>query len=323
MGIQDKPSIVALGDLALDVFVAEQAGVVPGSDTRGVVRLHPGGSAANLAVWAARLGARSTFIGSVGEDYAGEFLRQDLRREGVEAHLLRCAHPTAAIAVLVDDLGERSMIADRGAAVQLHAGFLAASMFPPASHLHLPAYSLFEEPLAGAAMLAADLCRGSGGRVTVDTSSVGPLRAYGRERFLALLDRLGPDLLFANDAEATFLSGSDDAVVGSAVLLRYARTVVWKLGARGAVARADALVRGTGLAVPAVDTTGAGDAFAAAFTVAAARGRSLPDALCAANRLAAAVVQQVGARPAIPAEILSSLNSSGLISPSAGSSTPA
>jgi sugar/nucleoside kinase (ribokinase family) len=229
---------------------------------------------------------------------------------------------TAAIAVLVDDRGERSMITDRGAALQLCPDFLSSSMFPPGSRLHLPAYSLFERPLADSALLAAKLCRQQGGYVGVDTSSLGPLRAYGRERFLALLEYLSPDLLFANDAEAAFLSGSNDVEAGSSTLRRYAGIVIWKLGARGAAVRGDAYVLSAGLDVPVVDTTGAGDAFAAAFTVSIAAGTSPTDALRVANELAATVVQHVGARPAIAAGTSSTLDSTGLRGPSHGSNTP-
>src|SRR5260370_34286838 len=103
--------IVSLGDAALDVFVAPDLDAVEGSDVAGSVRVLPGGSAANFAVWGARLGARSAFIGAVGDDYAGGFLRTDLEREGVIAHLQRVPATTAAIAVLVDARGERTMVA--------------------------------------------------------------------------------------------------------------------------------------------------------------------------------------------------------------------
>jgi sugar/nucleoside kinase (ribokinase family) len=289
--------IVTLGDTALDVFVRPDADAAPGTDTPGLVRVAPGGSAANVAVWAARLGASTAFIGAVGDDYAAGFLRADLEREGVIVHLQRLPAATAAVAVLVDGRGERTMIPDRGAALLLAPSMIRESMLPQDCWLHLPAYSLFEAPLADAALHAVDLCRAAGGRVGLDTSSVGPLRSYGRERFLDLLDRVGPDVLFANDGEAAFLSGLDDAEQGSQILQRYAPVVVWKLGAAGALARSDHLVRARGLDVPVLDSTGAGDAFAAAFTVAHAQNAPLETALDRANHLAAAVVQHIGARP--------------------------
>jgi len=289
--------IVTLGDAALDVFVAPDLDAVEGSDVTGAVRILPGGSAANFAVWVARLGAPSTLIGAVGDDYAGDFLRADLEREGVTAHLRRVPAATAAIAVLVDGRGERTMITDRAAAVQFTPVMLEPHMLPPGCHLHLPAYSLFVEPLSRTAIEAAVRCKAGGGTIGVDTSSVGPLRTFGRERFLRLLDDLAPDLLFANHAEARLLSGSEDPEAGSLVLQRYAPLVVWKLGAAGVLVRGAGVVRAPGLPVLALDSTGAGDAFAAAFTLAQRRGAGLAAAVARANRLAGAVVQHIGARP--------------------------
>src|SRR5689334_18693034 len=129
--------IVTLGDVALDVFVQPDIDAAPGTDTPGVVRVAPGGSAANFAVWAARLGASVAFIGAVGDDYAGTFLRADLEREGVIAHLQRLPASTAAVAVLVDGQGERTMIPDRGAAMLLAPAMIHETMLPPHCWLHL------------------------------------------------------------------------------------------------------------------------------------------------------------------------------------------
>jgi sugar/nucleoside kinase (ribokinase family) len=268
----------------------------------GAVRIQPGGSAANFAVWVARLGARAAFIGAVGDDSAAALLRADLERERVTAHLQRVTAATAAIAVLVEKDGERTMINDRGAATLLTPEAIVLEMLPTDCWLHLPAYSLFVEPLASAALQAVAICRAAGGGVGLDTSSVGPLRLYGRDRFLDLLDRIAPDVLFANTEEGAFLSGREDAEAGSLMLQRYAPVVLWKLGAAGALARRAVLERVAGLDVPVLDSTGAGDAFAAAFTVAYTQGAPLDIALERANRLAAAVVQHIGARPRLNLE---------------------
>jgi sugar/nucleoside kinase (ribokinase family) len=289
--------IVCLGDAAVDVFVSIDHGAVAGSDANGVVRFAPGGSAANAAAWLARLGASVSFIGAIGDDYAGGFLRADLEHEGILAHLMRVPASSAAIAVLLDERGERTMITDRAAATLLAPDFVGAHMLPRDCHLHLPAYSLFVEPLASAALAAVNLCRAASGTIAVDTSSVGPLRVYGRERFIDVLEEIGPNLLFANAAEGEFLSGTTDPEEGTLSLRRFAPVVIWKLGAGGAVARDDRFESVTGLDVHALDTTGAGDAFAASFTLSHTRGLSLREALDRANRLAAAVVQHIGARP--------------------------
>lgn len=292
--------IVALGDLALDVVIRPAAAIHPGSDTPGTVQAHPGGSAANVAVWVARQGADSAFVGAIGDDQMGTWLAEDLRGEGVVAHLIRLHGASASIAVLVDAAGERAMIADRGVAVLLAAETLRPEWFRAPCWLHVPAYSFLTGPCAEAALRAVDLCRAAGGGLGIDASSVGPLHAYGRERFLALLGRLRPDVLFVNAAEGAYLAGGDrpdDPAVGLAALRQYAGTVVWKLGPGGAAASGDGFAQVSGLAVSPLDTTGAGDAFAAAFTVAHTRGEALVGALGAANGLAAQVVQRLGARP--------------------------
>ncbi|HWE63668.1 MAG TPA: PfkB family carbohydrate kinase [Chloroflexota bacterium] len=291
--------IVSLGDAALDVFIRPHGEILRGSDVPGALRLLPGGSAANVAVWAARLGAAAGFIGAVGADAAGALLREDLARQGVVAHLPLVPAATAAIAVLVDAAGERAMIADRGAAALLAPEMIQLEWIPPGCRLHIPAYSLFEEPVASAALRAVTLCRAGGGRVSVDTSSAGPLRAFGPERFLALLTTIAPDVLFANADEGALLSGHNEAEAGIAALRRYASLVVWKQGADGALALDEQITRVAGLPAAVLDSTGAGDAFAAAFLVAHDNGTAPAQALARANALAARVVQHIGARPVI------------------------
>ena len=243
MATAQVPTIVSLGDLALDVFVRPDQAAVHGSDVTGVVRVLAGGSAANFAIWTRRLGADSAFIGAIGDDYPGAFLRADLEREGCIAHLVRVQAPTAAIAVFVDADGERTMISDRAAATLLDPTMIAPHMLPHGCRLHLPAYSLFVEPLSRAALHAAMVCRAGGGSIGLDLSSVGPLRAYGRDRFLTVLRQLAPDVLFANAEEAAFLCDQDDAEAGSLLLQQYAPTVVWKLGAAGALARGEVVAQ--------------------------------------------------------------------------------
>ena len=291
--------IVCLGDAALDVVVRPEGGVLRGSDVAGSVRIVPGGSAANVAVWAARLGAAAAFIGAVGDDPAGAWLREDLRREGVETHMPIVGTTTAAIAALVDGDGERAMIADRGAAAALRPEHIERAYLPPGCRLHLPAYSLFGEPMASASLRAVRYCREVRGSVAIDSSSVGPLAAYGRDRFLRLVATTAPDALFVNADEGSYLSGCAAAEDGARVLRRLARLVVWKQGAEGALALGDELVRAPGTRVDVVDSTGAGDAFAAAFTVASRDGASPRTALERANALAARVVGQLGARPTL------------------------
>jgi len=148
---------LVLGDLALDVALAPSRPLQRGTDVPGSVRLHQGGSAANTARWLARLGTRTTLVCAVGRDGAGRALVAALRADGVLVRAVRPAGaPTARIGMLVDPAtGERSFVADRGAADLLRPADLEAAWFRGVGVLHLPAYSLLGVPLGAAGRAAA------------------------------------------------------------------------------------------------------------------------------------------------------------------------
>jgi sugar/nucleoside kinase (ribokinase family) len=279
------PRVVVLGDLMLDVVLAPDVALLTGTDVPGRVVLRQGGSAASTARWLARLGARTTLIGAVGRDPAGRALVAAVRSDRVISRVVRVAgERTGRIGVVVAPTGERSFVADRGAADRLKPSDLEPAWFERVSILHLPAYSLVGEPLGAAARRAIELARAAGGQVSVDLASIGPLLSRGRRAAVELVRVAAPDLLFATATEA-------EALVGRATpegLLELAPVAVVKRGARGATVMA--LEDGTRLRfevaterLRASDTTGAGDAFDAGFIVdfltSRAAGRSLPAAL--------------------------------------------
>lgn len=281
----------------LDVVLAPARPLEQGSDVPGRVSLVQGGSAANTARWLARLGARSSLICAVGRDAAGRALVDAVREDGVVPRVTRVAGArTGRIGVLVASDGERSFVADRGAADALAPGDLRASWFAGADALHLPAYSLLGEPLGLAGRRAVTMAREVGAAVSVDLASIVPLLANGRRAARNLIDSIAPDLVFATAAEAEALLGRN-AVEG---LLDVAPHAVIKRGVKGATV----LARGDGERlrfevatrhVIATDSTGAGDAFDAGFLVgwfaARAAGRStaasLQRAALAGHRAAA------------------------------------
>lgn len=259
-----RPRAVVLGDLALDVVLAPSRPLDHGTDVPGAVRLHQGGSAANTARWLARLGIRTALVCAVGRDGPGRALVAALRRDGVDVRAARPAGAaTARIGIVVDGTGERSFVADRGAADLLGPADLRPAWLEGAGVLHLPAYSLLGSPLGDAAGRAVALARAAGARVSVDLASAAPLLAGGRRAAQRLVKRVAPDLLFTNTVEAVAFVGRDDPEP----LLRFAPVVVVKRGPAGATI----LVRGgrvpmVRLEVPtsprtSADTTGAGDAF--------------------------------------------------------------
>jgi len=264
--------IVALGDLVVDIVAATKEPLAHASDAAGAIVFRQGGSAANTARWIARLGGEAAFVGAVGRDEWGRRLGASLAEAGVRVHLVRRAGRTARIVALVEPGGERTFITDRGAADQLTPEDLRAAWFAGAAGLHLPAYSLLNEPLGAAARRAAELARAAGATVSVDLASRRPLLSHGRRTAWERIAALAPDLLFANAGEAAALAGAR----GEHHLLDLAPVVVVKEGPGGC----RLIVRGprpggepVRLAVAtthiaAADTTGAGDAFDAGFLLA-------------------------------------------------------
>ncbi|HKO74650.1 MAG TPA: PfkB family carbohydrate kinase [Gaiellaceae bacterium] len=238
--------ICTLGDLLLDVVVRLDGPIAADTDTYGRTRVAPGGQAANVAAWTAALGGRARFIGKRADDPAGAMLADELRRRGVElAGPVEDAGTGTVVSVATPD-GKRTMLTDRGIAPDFARDELDASWLDGCEWLHIAGYSLARPPIREASLAAAALAP----RVSVDLSSTAAIEAAGVEDFRALLDRIRPQIVFANEEEA--------ALVGEVET----ETVVVKRGAGGIV------VSGTEYdARPAevVDTTGAGDALAAGF----------------------------------------------------------
>lgn len=277
-----RPRVIVLGDLMVDVVVAPERGLESATDVPGRVRLRQGGSAANTARWLARLGVRAELVCAVGRDRAGRALTDAVRGDGVLVHGPRVAgSPSGRIGVVVAPGGERSFVADRGAADYLDAADLRPAWFDRVDLLHLPAYSLLGPSLGAAGRRAVSLARAGGALVTVDLASSGPLLAGGRRAARDLIRGVAPDLLFATADEATAFIGSSSAEA----LLDVAPAAVIKRGANGATIVAtdgDHRLRFEVATRPivATDTTGAGDAFDAGFIVGwlAARAAGRPTA---------------------------------------------
>ena len=247
-----------LGDLLLDVIVRLEQPLETGTDATAVTRTGAGGQAANVAAWAAALGAESRFVGKRGDDPAGELATAELTRRGVTVLGPVGTGRNGVVVSVVDADGERAMASDRGVAPMLTADELDAAWFDGCSHLHLSGYSVMSTPIDGAALAAARLVRDRDGTVSVDLASSSVIRAFGSAELRGRLEDLAPDVVFANEQEREALGRR--APTGA--------TWVVKRGAAGCAVEADGR-REEFAAVPAdvVDTTGAGDAFAAGYLV--------------------------------------------------------
>jgi sugar/nucleoside kinase (ribokinase family) len=233
--------ITTLGDLLLDVIVRLDAPFVSGDDQMAETATGPGGQAANVAAWAAALGAETRFVGRTGDDAAGELVRAALRERGVE--IVGPVGGRTGVVVSIAAAGDRSMVSDRGTGTALSPHDLDASWFD-ADVLHVSGYALLVEPMASAAEEAARLATST---VSLDVSTFTLVDDAFRQR----VGRIAPDVVFATEREQEALGELDTRWV-------------LKRGARGlSVDGADH----PAVETEVVDTTGAGDALAAGFLV--------------------------------------------------------
>ena len=287
--------VLVIGDVMTDISVEMSGPIAIGSDRRAAIRVQPGGSAATQAIWLARASLGVDFVGRVGA--ADHWAQSALfAREGVTPHLAADPrHETGRLIALVDPSGERSFLTDRGANDALEPSDAPDALIAGADHIHISGYAFFaESPRA----TAIGVIRRAGGRpVSVDPGSAGFLREVGAAAFLDWI--AGAAVLFPNAEEAETLAGSADPVVQRAVLTRRFPLVVVKRGAAGAeVWRGAEIFHAPAPAAKVVDTTGAGDAFAAAFLAARLGGETIQVCLEKAVAAGSAAVGFWGASPA-------------------------
>jgi sugar/nucleoside kinase (ribokinase family) len=279
--------LLSIGDLVLDITILTEGQLRADDDNPANITLGGGGQAANFCAWASRLGEPARLITRVGDDDGGHLLVAELETLGVDVHAVWASQPTGVVAVLVGPNGERTMATQRGASVGLRPDDLREAWFEGVRLIHVPAYSLFEDPLAEATRAAIEFVRRDGGLLAVDLSSAAGIHEYGPARMAHVLKDLAPDLLFATRAEAEALGIR---------LERLAAIPVVKLGATGCTVLGEFI---PSPAVDEVDATGAGDALAAAFCSSYLSGANPIEAAKYAVAVAAGAVTHIGARPSI------------------------
>ncbi|MFF1482955.1 ribokinase [Streptomyces sp. NPDC058301] len=274
-------------DLVAYVAAAPRRGeTVTGHDFRTI----PGGKGANQAVAAARAGGDVALIGAVGTDEYGVRLRAALDGSGVDTDLVRTTEgPSGTAHIVVDADGGNAIVVIPGANASVtHLGPGDEALIAGAEALLLQLELPMDTVVEG-----AQAARRHGVRTVLTPSPVQPLPP----ELLA-----ATDLLVANEHESASLAGVDDPKAAARALLELVPEVVVTLGARGSLyaARGQDPVAVPAPEVKAVDTTGAGDTFVGALTVALGEGRTMPEALAWASDAAALSVQRPGAVAAMP-----------------------
>jgi sugar/nucleoside kinase (ribokinase family) len=259
-----------------------------------------GGCAGNTAAGIAALGGRAGFVGQVAPDQLGEFYRHDLTAAGVEFTTppVDVGVPTARSMILVTPDGHRTMNTFLGAAQELTVEMLDEDQIRDSAILYLEGYLWDPETPRYAMVRAIEVAREAKRKIAFSLSDLFCVDRH-REGFTALIDGGRIDILFANEAELLAMGGVPHLESAVAAIAPKVETLVVTRGAAGALAvrageRAD--IRAEPIA-ELVDTTGAGDLFAAGFLYGEATGKSLEQSLKLGAICAAEIIQHYGARP--------------------------
>jgi sugar/nucleoside kinase (ribokinase family) len=275
--------VCVAGDVMLDVLVSTQGPLRADDDTPAAITLSAGGQAANVAAWVCALGGSAGLYGPRTGDAAGQVIEGQLRSRGIRL----CGDPpdphdghSGAVVSWVTG-GQRTMASDPGDLAWIDDRLADPAWLAGADWLHLSGYLLLRAPEPAVVIRAAQVARHLGIRVSVDLASAAMIETYGAKAFRAVVDKLGPTVVFGNEGEWDAVGGLPDPLAVDAVVKR------GSLGARfvvGGTQTTLGIVPG-----PVTDVTGAGDALAAGYFVGG------PDTAIAA---AARCISRMGAQPA-------------------------
>ena len=263
--------VCAVGDLLLDVVVRLDTPIAEDADTYGRTRAGPGGQAANVAAWISALGGRGRLVARHARDPAGTMLQIELVRRAVDLVGPMDAEGTGTVVSIADAAGRRTMLTDRGVSGALTAADLEPEWFA-CDWLHVSGYGLATDALRAATARASELARVGGAGVSLDIASSAIADAVGRTRFLEAAAALAPSVAFATEAER-------EAAAGLPV-----STWAVKRGSRGCLVETrEGVQEHAALPAEVVDTTGAGDAFAAGFLLGGPALALAASAVCVAT----------------------------------------
>lgn len=250
-----------------------------------------GGSAGNTIRALARLGTPAGFVGKVGRDRTGDFLASTLAEMGIEGFISRGTADSGRCLSLVSMDGERTMVTFLGAALELAPEEVGAPVFDGFDCLYLEGYLVQNHRLIES---AARTARAAGLRVALDLASFGVVES--NLEFLQSLVRDHIDILFANEDEARVFTGLDDPAESLRVIGQMVDTAVVKIGSEGAlIQRGDQSLKvGIDHSAVRIDTTGAGDFYAAGFLHGLCSGMTLAQAGTIGAIAAGAVIEQPG-----------------------------
>jgi sugar/nucleoside kinase (ribokinase family) len=273
-----------------------------GNDTRTVISTHGGGAGGNVASWLAVLGNEVTMVGRIGDDAAGAAITAEFDALGISyGDIVKDGLHTGVVICLVDPSGERTMLADNGANAGLSIDDLPA--LDGVDAIYITGYA----PLAPFSRIGVlEMVRVISARgipIFFDPATVGGMKDVPIDEILSWCGLM--NTLIMNEEEAIYLSGSSDLEAALEFFLEYAQRAIIKRGSQGAIGlerRGEIISVGTH-ATEVIDTTGAGDSFAAGFIDAITSGSNFSQAIERASAVAAHCVAIVGARGRVGTQI--------------------
>lgn len=258
-----------------------------------------GGSAANTIMGIADLGGHPAYAGKVGADELGQFCIQDMRRLGVSIEVPPAAGQTGTCVILITPDAQRTMLTNLGVSVTLGPNDIDPREIAKAKYVYIEGYLFAGDVTREAALRGIAAAKSQGVKVAFTVSDPWLIAAH-RETFWELIR--GPvDLLFCNLEESRSLTGVDDPIECAREIHRYAENVALTLGPQGSLLMHEGeLIPVEGVPVEAIDTTGAGDMYAAGLLYGVTSGLTWQQSGRLASHAAARIVTQLGARLKTP-----------------------
>lgn len=254
-----------------------------------------GGSAANTVMGVADLGGQAAYAGKLGRDALGEFFLQDLRDVGVTIDAPATDKPTGTCVILITDDAQRTMLTSLGASATLGPADISQEHIRQSKYVYVEGYLFGGEPTRSAALEAIRFAKECGVKVAFTVSDPFLIQHH-RDEFWALIE--GPvDLLFCNLQEAQALTGKENAIECAYEIHKHTENVALTMSEQGSILMHDGqAIPIEGVSVHAVDTTGAGDMYAAGVLYGITNGLTWKQAGHLASHAAARIVAQLGAR---------------------------
>jgi sugar/nucleoside kinase (ribokinase family) len=269
-----------------------------------------GGSAANTVMGVADFGGSAAYAGKVGRDSLGEFFLDDMRTVGTIIDVPATDQPTGTCVILITPDAQRTMLTSLGASATLGPNDIDEQHVRNAKYVYVEGYLFGGEPTRSAALRAMELAKRHGTKVAFTVSDPFLIHTH-RDAFWSLIE--GPvDLLFCNLDEARALTGETDAIACAHAIHQHAENVALTMSEHGSILMHQGeVIPIEGVPVKAVDTTGAGDMYAAGILYGVTNGLTWRQAGRLASHAAARIVGQLGARlqePFTPDEIRAIIN---------------